>query len=107
MPRQDVTFKRNGNVMARCFFFFVVLLILFNNALGQDGILSPEQMKLLVPHYLKGFNQDLDVKAKVVKVGDLQYSLCEQKFSSGKQQVRILLFDFKKARIMYNQAIKT
>jgi hypothetical protein len=73
---------------------------------GQEKILSPEEIKKLIPDYLKGFNHDADVKAKLIKVGNIQYSMCEHRFSKGQRNVRVLLFDYKEALVMYNQATK-
>ena len=42
-----------------------------------------------------------------MKVGDLHYSLCEHRFRNrDSQKLRVLLFDFKEARIMYDQATR-
>ena len=82
----------------------VVLLVTFISTNAQP--LSAEEVKKLVPDYLEGFNHDVEVKAKLIKVGDLQYSLCEHRFTKGKQSVRVLLFDYKDAQIMYKQVTK-
>ena len=53
------------------------------------------------------FSRDGEIKGKLMKVGDLHYSLCEHRFRNrDSQKLRVLLFDFKEARIMYDQATR-
>ncbi len=73
---------------------------------AQDELLSPDKMLKLVPDRLKEFQQFVTPKAVKIKVGTLTYTLCERNFSNGKQSLKILLFDYKEAAIMYNQATK-
>jgi hypothetical protein len=74
-------------------------------AQGQE-VLKPEEMKKLVPEKIKGYNAESESKSSLIKMGDLRYSLCERKFYKGRQKVKILLFDYKEAPIMYNQAMR-
>ena len=41
-----------------------------------------------------------------MQVGALTYSLCEKNFEAGNQSIKILLFDYKEAPIMYDQAMR-
>ncbi len=85
------------------------LLLLFSLCpalVAQEKVLTPEQVQQLVFSQLKGFSDDGNARAKLIQIGNIQYSLCEKKFVNGKQKIRILLFDYKDAPIMYNQATK-
>ena len=42
----------------------------------------------------------------MIKVGSIQYSVCDKRFLKGQQRIKFLLFDFKETSIMYSQAIK-
>jgi hypothetical protein len=95
-------------VMKHLAVYLILFLCLKSGAVvnAQNQVLSPEQMHQLVPHYIKGFQRSQELKGKLVKVGDLQYSVCEQSFTQANQQIRVLMFDFGHARIMYKQATK-
>lgn len=71
---------------------------------AQDGVLSPTKILKLVPDQIKGFQQLDDPKAMKMKVGTITYTLCEKHFNDGKRSIKILLFDFNEAAIMYKQA---
>ena len=75
-------------------------------SMAQEKVLSPEQMQKLIPVEVKGFEDDGDVRSKLIQIGTIQYSLCEHNFVHGKQKIRVLLFDYKDAPIMYSQATK-
>ena len=70
------------------------------------ALLSPTNILKLVPMSIEGFQEDIDPKAREIKVGTLSYTVCEKNFSDRKRSVKILLFDFKEATIMYNQAMR-
>jgi hypothetical protein len=69
-------------------------------------VLKPEEIIKLIPTKVKLFYEDGDAKSSLIKMGDLRYSLCERKFVKGGQQIKILLFDYKEAPIMYKQAMR-
>ena len=60
--------------------------------------------QLLPDKIMKGYNLTGSTSSKVMKVGTLKYSLAEKKFSSGSGKIKILLFDYLEAPIMYTQA---
>ncbi|MFZ6002277.1 MAG: hypothetical protein ACOYW3_17320 [Bacteroidota bacterium] len=69
--------------------------------------LTPAEVLKLVPDKIKGFRADEDFKSKQMNVGTVSYSLCEKKFDGGgDKSIKILLFDFKNAPIMYSQAMR-
>jgi hypothetical protein len=72
----------------------------------QLKVLSAQKITKLLPskiprYYLKGI-----ARSSEMKIGTLTYSLCERNFTSGKKQIRILLFDYIDAPIMYQQMIR-
>lgn len=76
-------------------------------AQSGDKVLSPEKILKLVPDKIKEFHLSDDPKSKLIKLGTLQYSMAEKNFSgSRKRSIKILLFDYKEAPIMYNQATR-
>ena len=68
--------------------------------------LSPTKISKLVPLKLKGYRQRGDAKSTSIQLGNLTYSLSERSFEKGRQSVKILLFDYVEAPIMYDQAIR-
>ena len=88
----------------------LTLYLVFNFSItimqAQDKVLSPEKMQRLIPDRINGFYHDDEIKGRLIKVGNLQYSLCEHRFWKGKQTIIILLFDYNDAQIMYIQATK-
>jgi hypothetical protein len=88
-------------------FSFLLLTIVPVLLYGQDvHVLSPKKMLKLIPDKIKGFQGTDESKARLTKLGDISYTLAEKHFHSGKRSIRILLFDYKEAPIMYNQAMK-
>lgn len=72
-----------------------------------SAVLTAKEISQLIPEkIMKGYNQSGEPKSRVLKVGTLRYALSERNFSSGKRKVKILLFDYLEAPIMYSQATK-
>ena len=91
------------------FFYGLIISSVFPNSTSgqtEQGVLSPNRIVLLVPDRLKGFYPDGESIGKVITLGTLQYSLCEKRFVLKDQRIKILLFDFVQAEIMYAQATK-
>jgi hypothetical protein len=85
----------------------VLLLIVPVQVYSQgDRVLTPEKIIALIPDRIKGFVQTEDPKARQTRLGDITYTLCEKKFGNGKRSIKILLFDYKEAPIMYNQVMR-
>jgi len=75
-------------------------------ALAQPAkVLSPQEINRLVPAKIKGFYLKGESKSTQTKVGTLTYTICERTFASGERSVKILLFDYGAAAIMYDQAM--
>jgi hypothetical protein len=88
--------------------FFLTLI--FSSALisgfAQQGeVLSANKINKLVPGKIKGYALK-ESKSNQLKFGDITYSLCERIFIDGKKSVKILLFDYAAAPIMYTQAMQ-
>lgn len=64
----------------------------------------PEEMKKLLPKEIEGFTTQSRPVTRLIKIGTLSYSLAEQSFSKSKRKIKILLFDYNNALIMYSQA---
>ncbi len=89
-------------------FFAALVLVISANVHGQDStkVLSANEIKQLLPDAVVDFKKDGKPVSKVIKVGGIQYSLCDKRFLNEEQHIKFLLFDFKEAPIMYSQAIK-
>lgn len=72
---------------------------------GQKKSLSPDNIGKLLPSKLKGYMSD-GAKNTLIEIGTLRYSLAERNFVKRDRSLKILLFDYVEAPIMYNQAIR-
>lgn len=89
---------------------FVIILfsiICSSSAAWAQKELKPTEMLKLLPDYIKGYTPAEDFKSRQMKMGTLTYTLCEKKFIHKNQSIKILLFDFSNADVMYRQALKT
>ena len=85
----------------------IFVMLAFTAKSQTDKVLSAEEIFKLIPDKVSGFSQTRDSQAKVITLGELRYAMAEKRFSAKKQQsVKILLFDYKEASIMYNQATR-
>jgi hypothetical protein len=86
-------------------FPIIAFLILAMQSPGK--VLSPEKIIKLIPGRVDDFRAEGDAKSKVIKLGNIQYSMAEKNFSASRNRaIKILLFDYKEAPIMYNQATR-
>ena len=87
----------------------VIMMCYALNGSSQPAIeiLPPEKILNLIPDKIKEFYLSTDPQSKLIKLGTLRYSMAEKNFSaSRKRAIKILLFDYKEAQIMYNQATR-
>lgn len=70
----------------------------------ERPVLLHEEIRKLLPENIEGFAAQSKPVTRVVKIGTLSYSLAEQSFSKSKRKIKILLFDYNNALIMYSQA---
>ena len=86
---------------------FPLIALLWLNIQATDKILPPEKIIKLIPSRVTDFHPDGDTKSKVIKLGNIQYSVAERNFAAYKNRsIKILLFDYKEAPIMYKQATR-
>jgi hypothetical protein len=91
---------------------FLIWLILFAcspeiSSQNEIKILSTDKIIKLIPNKIIGFRLSADPQSKLMKLGTIQYSMAEKDFSASKKRlIKILLFDYKEAPVMYNQAIR-
>lgn len=95
-------------MLRKALLFSALISVHFANQVqAQDvALLSPTKILKLIPNRIQRFQQTIDPKALQMKVGTLTYTLCEKNFNDGNRTVKILLFDFKEASIMYTQATR-
>jgi hypothetical protein len=85
----------------------VSLFITFSVGTGYaQSVLLPEKISKLIPDRIKGYYEEGDAKSSLITLGTIRYSLVERRFSRGKEHIKILLFDYKEASIMYKQAMR-
>ena len=75
-------------------------------SLNAQQALTPEEIGKLLPVYVKGFQQKGEPINKSIRLGEIKYVIAEKSFVKHGQHVKILLFDFKEAPIMYAQAMR-
>lgn len=92
----------------RAFLFFVFCAHLINgHSQSEHKILPAEKIIKLIPDKVKEYHQSTDPISKVIKFGSIQYSMAEKNFAaSQRRSIKILLFDYKEAPIMYKQATR-
>jgi hypothetical protein len=74
---------------------------------GFSQVLPAEKIIKLIPDKIPDYYLKEDPKSKLIKLGTIQYSMVEKNFSTSKKRsIKILLFDYKDASIMYNQATR-
>jgi hypothetical protein len=84
----------------------IIALFLFTFQ-SPNKILAPDKIIKLIPAQVSEFHANGDAKSKVIKLGNIQYSMAEKNFSAYKERsIKILLFDYKEAPIMYKQATR-
>lgn len=74
--------------------------------LQAQALTANEISKLIPDKILPGYSQYKDPQSKVLRIGSLKYALAERNFSSGKKKIKIMLFDYAEAPIMYDQATR-
>ncbi len=72
----------------------------------KTEVLKPEEINKLLPTKIKGYSLDKESKSRLLTIGSLRYSLSERIFTSRDKSVKILLFDYVEAPIMFNQSLR-
>jgi len=97
------------NKMKKYLIIGIVLMgcSLVTGAQADEKILAPDKIIKLIPDKIKGYYPSGEAQGKVIKLGNIQYSMAERNFSATQQRsIKILLFDYIDASIMYNQATR-
>lgn len=89
--------------MLRIICFVLVSPYLFAQ---ERPVLSPEELLKFIPEQIENFKAFGEPRARMIKIGTLSYSMAERNFTRSKQKIKILLFDYNNALIMYSQAMK-
>jgi hypothetical protein len=93
-------------VLGKLFSLFLLIIVPAVSYSQDAHVLPPEKMLKLIPDKIKGFQEKDEPKARQTKLGNITYTLAEKHYQSGQHSIKILLFDYKEAPIMYNQAMK-
>lgn len=81
-------------------------ILLSVQTLSAQTLLHPEALAKLIPNKIGDYREDGDMRGSQKAIGNVSYSVCERRFSKGKQKIKILLFDYQDAQIMFKQAMK-
>jgi hypothetical protein len=87
--------------------FLVILCLTLTGELvfaQTPQVLSPSKINRLLPTRMEGYHLQ-ESKSDLLKIGSLRYSLSERLFMNDDKVVKILLFDYGEAQIMYHQAM--
>jgi hypothetical protein len=84
----------------------IILILSLAVHAQRSKVLSAQQISKLLPSKIPGYYLKGIARSSEMKIGTLTYSLCERNFAKGKRQIRILLFDYIDAPIMYQQMIR-
>lgn len=77
------------------------------HAQSTGKVMSPEKIIKLIPERISEYSSASDAKSKMIQLGTLRYTMAERNFaSSQKRSIKILLFDYAEAPIMYSQATR-
>ena len=82
-------------------------ILVFVSLSGEAQVLLPNDLVKLVADDIPGFRLRSDnTKSTHLKLGDITYSMCQKEYTAGSKRIKILLFDFNEAQIMYVQATR-
>jgi hypothetical protein len=86
-------------------FFFLIFFTCLTSVFAQAKVLSVNKINKLVPGKIPGFLLK-ESKSNELKFGTIKYAICERIFVNRKRVVKILLFDYVEAQVMYTQAMQ-
>jgi hypothetical protein len=94
--------------MVECKTLLFLLLLGFSAAAQKaTAVLQPDKIVKLIPDRFQDFYMLESPQSKLIAFGEIRYSMAEKRFTANKKRsIKILLFDFKEAPIMYKQATK-
>lgn len=85
----------------------ICICLMAANLFGQTSkCLTPKQLDRLLPKKIEGFRDETDPRSIQTKVGNLVYTLAERNLKTKTGKVKLLLFDYVEAPVMFQQATK-
>jgi hypothetical protein len=86
----------------------LISFIVFSAEAQTENVALPsDELVRLIPSKIEDFHMNSDPQSKFIAIGTLRYSMAEKNFAaSHRRSIKILLFDFREAMIMYNQATR-
>lgn len=86
---------------------FLSSVIFSAEAQHENMALPPEEILKLIPNKFEDFYLNTDPQSKLIAIGTLRYSMAEKNFAANhKRSIKVLLFDYREAMIMYSQATR-
>lgn len=92
-------------IQKRIYILTAAFILISFCVFAQRQALPAEKVGKLLPHKVKGYAAS-NFKNSLITLGTLRYSLAERSFTRGNKSVKILLFDYAEAPIMFDQAIR-
>lgn len=86
-------------------FLFLIFFTCLTSVFAQAKVLSSNKINKLVPGKISGFSLK-ESKNNQLEFGTIKYSVCERIFVDRKKTIKILLFDYVEAPVMYTQAMR-
>ncbi|MCZ8023392.1 MAG: hypothetical protein O9302_13830 [Cyclobacteriaceae bacterium] len=88
----------------------ILLLLISLISLGaswenSSKALSPKELSSFIPDKIFGYKKQAKETSRAIKIGNISYSLCEKHYLKEKNEVKVLLFDYADAPIMYTQVM--
>lgn len=85
----------------------VIIFLLFSvSGLLKGQVLTTDELLPYVNDKIPNYRSAQAPKASQIRIGDITYTMCQKEFREGKKRIKVLLFDFKEASIMYIQATR-
>lgn len=85
---------------------FAFLFLFFSLRAQDRPFLQPGELIKLIPAQIPGFQPEGKPAGRMIRIGNISYSMVEHHFKNRNQKIRILLFDYNNALIMFNQALR-
>ncbi len=95
-----------NSVLLKISIIVLILFLIASVCYSQSEELNHREIKKLLPDKIVGYYSDKESSTKKLKVGTLTYTMCEKNFRVGNKTIKLLLFDFINAGIMYKQALQ-
>ena len=91
--------------MGNCALGYVLVFLSLTGFAQTTKTLDPSEIAKLLPSKIKPYRVE-DSKSRLLEIGSLRYSLSERKFLSRDKSIKVLLFDYAEAPVMFSQSVK-